>query len=120
MEAGALGAEIIISGKLRTERARYEKFRAGYIPKSGEPPLRYLHRAELHVQLKPGIFGIKVRIMPPDAVFPDKLQIIEKILPEKPAEKTEMKANPEKGAEAPKTSETETSETPEKSEEAKQ
>jgi len=26
MEAGALGAEIIISGKLRTDRSRYEKF----------------------------------------------------------------------------------------------
>ena len=33
MEAGALGAEIIISGKLRTERARHEKFRAGYLPR---------------------------------------------------------------------------------------
>jgi len=35
MEAGALGAEIRISGKLRTERARYEKFKAGYLPKCG-------------------------------------------------------------------------------------
>jgi small subunit ribosomal protein S3 len=120
MEAGALGAEIIISGKLRTERARYEKFRAGYIPKSGEPPLKYMRKAELHVQLKPGIFGIKVRIMPPDAVFPDRVQITEKIPPEKPAEKTETKAKPEKEAEAPEASETPTSETPEKTEEAKQ
>jgi len=77
MEAGALGAEIIISGKLRTERARFEKFRDGYLPKSGEPALKYLHKAELHVQLKPGIFGIKVRIMPPDASFPDRVEIIE-------------------------------------------
>jgi small subunit ribosomal protein S3 len=127
MEAGAMGAEIIISGKLRTERARYEKFRAGYIPKSGEPPLKYLRKAELHVQLKPGIFGIKVRIMPPDAIFPDRMQITEKIPPaqpaEKPAEKTEPKAKPEKelekAAEAPKP-ETETSEAPEKTKEAKQ
>jgi small subunit ribosomal protein S3 len=66
MEAGALGAEIIISGKLRTERSRYEKFKTGYIPKSGQPPLKFLRKAELHVQLKPGIFGVKVRIMPPD------------------------------------------------------
>ncbi len=81
MEAGALGAEIIISGKLRTERARYEKFRAGYLPKSGDPPMRYMHKAEIHVQLKPGIYGVKVRIMPPDAKFPDKLEIVE-ALPE--------------------------------------
>ena len=77
MEAGALGAEIIISGKLRTDRARYEKFRAGYMPKSGEPPREYMRRAEVSVQLKPGILGVKVRIMPPEAEFPDQVQIAE-------------------------------------------
>jgi len=77
MEAGALGAEIIISGKLRTERARFEKFREGYLPRCGEPALKYMRKAETHVQLKPGIFGIRVRIMPPDAKFPDKIQIVE-------------------------------------------
>jgi small subunit ribosomal protein S3 len=120
MEAGAMGVEIIISGKLRTQRARYEKFRAGYLPKSGEPPLKYLRKAELHVQLKPGIFGIKVRIMPPDAIFPDRVQIIEKIPPEQPAEKTETKTKQEKEPEVAETPETEASETPKKTEETKQ
>jgi len=77
MEAGALGAEIIISGKLRTDRARYEKFRSGYLPKSGEPAMKYMREAALHVQLKPGILGVKVRIMPPEARFPDQVEIIE-------------------------------------------
>jgi small subunit ribosomal protein S3 len=75
MEAGALGIEIVISGKLRTDRARYEKFREGYLPKSGEPPRRYMRKAELHVQLKPGILGVKVSLLPPDAQFPDKVQV---------------------------------------------
>jgi len=75
MEAGALGAEIIISGKLRTDRARYEKFRTGYLPKSGDPATKYMRKAELHVQLKPGIYGVKVRIIPPEATFPDQVQI---------------------------------------------
>src|SRR4030067_110625 len=52
MEAGALGAEIIISGKLRTDRARYEKFRAGYLPKSGDPAMKYARRTSMDVQLK--------------------------------------------------------------------
>ncbi|NIO37491.1 30S ribosomal protein S3 [Candidatus Bathyarchaeota archaeon] len=77
MEAGALGAEIIISGKLRTDRSRYEKFKAGYLPKCGEPALKNMRRAEVSVQLKPGILGIKVRIMPPDADFPDRIEIDE-------------------------------------------
>jgi small subunit ribosomal protein S3 len=117
MEAGALGAEIIISGKLRTERARYEKFRAGYLPKSGEPALKYLHKAELSVQLKPGIFGIKVRIMPPEAEFPDRVQIIEEIPAETP-EKVETIAEPEAKAETEeRVAETaETAETAEKEE----
>jgi len=90
MEAGALGAEIIISGKLRTERARFEKFRDGYLPKSGEPALKYLHTAEMNVQLKPGIYGVKVRIMPPEATFPDQVRIPEtEALPEETIEKAE-------------------------------
>jgi len=85
MEAGALGVEIRISGKLRTERARYEKFKAGYLPKCGDPPLKYQRKTEMHVQMKPGMFGVKVRIMPPDAIFPDKFQIAEKLPPEEQA-----------------------------------
>jgi small subunit ribosomal protein S3 len=91
MEAGALGAEIVISGKLRTERARFEKFRAGYFPRCGEPALKYMKKAEAHVQLKPGIIGVRVKIMPPDAQFPDKVQIVEKLPPEEKAEEKEEK-----------------------------
>jgi len=122
MEAGVMGIEIIISGKLRTERARYEKFRAGYLPKSGEPPLKYLRKAVLHVQLKPGIFGVKVSIMPPDAIFPDRVKITEKIQPAQPAEKPveKTKTKQEKEPEVAETPETETSETPEKTKETKQ
>ena len=91
MEAGALGAEVIISGKLRTERARFEKFRAGYLPKCGYPALRYLRKAEVHVQLKPGMFGVKVRLMPPDAKFPDRIQILEAPAPaEEPVEEEKV------------------------------
>jgi small subunit ribosomal protein S3 len=75
MEAGALGCEIVISGKLRTERARFEKFRAGYFPRCGEPALVFTKKAEAHVQLKPGMLGVRVKIMPPDAQFPDKIKI---------------------------------------------
>ena len=90
MEAGALGVEVIISGKLRTRRSRYEKFRSGYLPKSGQPVRKHMRKAELHVQLKPGIFGVKVRIMPPDAEFPDKVQLIEQASP--PREATASKS----------------------------
>jgi len=105
MEAGALGAEIIIRGKLRTDRARYEKFRAGYLPKSGQPPMKYMRKATLHVQLKPGMFGVKVNIMPPDAKFPDKVSITEEVIEEETKELEEAKeiAEPTKTAETDET-----------------
>ncbi len=87
MEAGALGCEIVISGKLRTERARFEKFRAGYFPRCGEPALKYTRKTEAHVQLKAGMFGVRVKIMPPDAQFPDKIKILTELPPEPAAEK---------------------------------
>lgn len=106
MEAGALGAEIIISGKLRTERARFEKFREGYLPKSGDPALKYLRKAEIHVQLKPGITGVKVRIIPPEAKFPDQLQMPEKII----EVREEIEKEVEKKQETSKAAETSQSE----------
>ncbi len=99
MEAGALGAEIIVSGKLRTDRARHEKFQAGYLPKSGDPAIKYIRRAELAVQLKPGIYGVKVRIVPPTADFPDRAQVFEeipKVTEEKVTEEVETKPQPKK------------------------
>ncbi len=94
MEAGALGCEIVISGKLRTERARFEKFRAGYFPRCGEPALKYMRKTEAHVQLKPGMFGVKVKIMPPDAKFPDKVQIVTELPPALAIEKKQEEVAP--------------------------
>jgi ribosomal protein S3 len=72
MESQALGVEIIIRGKLTTERSRFEKFRAGYLPRVGDPVLKSVKVAVTDVQLKQGLFGIKVRILPPTVDFIDK------------------------------------------------
>ncbi len=84
MEAGAKGAEIIIRGKLRSERARYEKFKAGELLKSGKPYEDLVDEAVVYVALKPGIYGIKVRIMPP-VKTPDDI-IIKEVYPAKEEE----------------------------------
>src|SRR5438034_719806 len=72
MESKALGDEIINRGKLTTERSRFEKFRAGYLPRVGDPVLKSVKVAVADVQLKQGLFGIKVRILPPTVDFIDK------------------------------------------------
>ena len=71
MNAGALGAEIVISGKIRSERAHYEKYRAGVVPKSGEPAERMVREACTEVLLKMGLYGIKVKIALKDVVPPE-------------------------------------------------
>src|SRR6058998_3125909 len=72
MESQALGVEITIRGKLTTERSRFEKFKAGYLPRVGDPVLKNLKTAVVDVQLKQGLFGINVRILPPNVDFLDK------------------------------------------------
>lgn len=72
IEAGALGVEICIRGKLTTDRARYEKYRSGYLPAVGEAITKLLRSAVVDTQLKQGLFGISVRLMPPNVVLPDK------------------------------------------------
>jgi small subunit ribosomal protein S3 len=62
MNAGALGCEIIISGKIRSERAHYQKFVEGIVPKSGEIARFAVLKGTTSVLLKAGLFGVKVRI----------------------------------------------------------
>ncbi len=75
MEAGALGVEITIRGKLTSERSRYEHYRQGYLPRSGDSAMKQIRKAVEWVQLKPGIIGIHVKILPPGANFPDRPSI---------------------------------------------
>ncbi|MBN2121445.1 30S ribosomal protein S3 [Candidatus Micrarchaeota archaeon] len=70
---GALGAEIVASGKIGAKGARSKRLRVadGYIPKSGEPA-RLVNEAHVSANTKSGIIGVLVRIAPPGTVFPDK------------------------------------------------
>lgn len=76
MGAGAQGVEVTISGKIRGSRSAVAKFVEGYIKKCGEPSTRFVKEGFATVQLKPGVLGIFVRIMPPEAVLPDKVEIL--------------------------------------------
>ncbi len=88
MESGAIGCEIILKGKLRSDRARYEKVTEGYIPKAGDPALTYVKSAVIQVKQKKGTFGITVTIVPPDAKFPDKVDLSNLPVIEYPEEET--------------------------------
>mmetsp|Transcript_30508 Transcript_30508/g.40305 ORF Transcript_30508/g.40305 Transcript_30508/m.40305 type:complete len:226 (+) Transcript_30508:90-767(+) len=63
MESGAKGAEVIVSGKLRAQRAKAMKFRDGYMIKSGQASKEYVDYAVRHVLMRQGVLGVKVAIM---------------------------------------------------------
>ncbi len=61
MESGAKGCEVIVSGKLRAQRAKAMKFKDGYMISSGQPVNDYIDGAVRHVMLRQGVLGIKAR-----------------------------------------------------------
>ncbi len=73
MEAGARGAEITISGKLTGERAKTVKFVDGYLKHCGEPAMLYVKEGYAVAAPKPGVIGVKVKIMPPGTRLPDDI-----------------------------------------------
>jgi len=76
MDSGARGCHVVIAGKLTGERHRTEKFKEGYIKFCGEPKLKFVRQGFAVAKLKPGVIGVKVEIMAPDARLPDETDVL--------------------------------------------
>lgn len=79
MDAGARGCQVIISGKLTGARHRTEKFTMGYIKYCGEVAKEVMDEGTAIALTKPGVIGVKVRIMRPDAKLPDEIEVMEEM-----------------------------------------
>lgn len=77
MNAGALGVEIIISGKVPSQRAKRWRFYKGYLKKSGDIAVSEVATSYASANLKSGTVGIQVRIMRPDTWLPDRVDVLE-------------------------------------------
>ena len=75
MDAGAKGVQVIIAGKLTGARHRTEKFTEGHVKYCGETARQVMDNGFAVAKLKPGVLGVKVRIMRPDAKLPDEITI---------------------------------------------
>jgi len=71
MNAGAIGAEILISGRIPGSRAKRWAFRAGYLPKCGQVAVDQVLKGFTASKTKRGVTGIFVKILPPWAEMPD-------------------------------------------------
>merc|ERR1719296_430018 len=89
MENGAKGCEVIISGKLRAQRAKAMKFKDGYLISTGEPKKHYISEAVRHVLMRQGVIGIKVKIMmshDPEGKMGPALQLPDAVVIHEPKE----------------------------------
>ncbi|WP_128225639.1 30S ribosomal protein S3 [Halobacteriaceae bacterium SHR40] len=115
MESGALGAEIVLSGKVTGARSRVEKFNRGYIKHNGEPAEEIVDHGIGTAVVQLGTIGVQVKIIPPGAELPDDFEVyddkqvedyiddeegVEELLAGEPAEAEAADADAEEEAEA--------------------
>jgi len=62
MEAGAMGVQITISGKLRGDRSAFEKHTQGILPRAGNYAKNVVSEDIVHTKTPMGLIGIKIRI----------------------------------------------------------
>merc|ERR1712083_411616 len=89
MENGAKGCEVIISGKLRAQRAKVMKFKDGYLISTGEPKRHYIDEAVRHVLMRQGVLGVRVKIMlahDPEGKMGPKLMMPDNVIVHEPKE----------------------------------
>ena len=79
MGAGALGAEIRLSGKLPSSRAKSWRFAQGYLKKVGDSA-KVVDRAQSISMTRPGVVGVKVEILSPTAILKDKIEINDELM----------------------------------------
>lgn len=79
MDAGAMGVQITISGKLRGERSGFEKHSKGILPRAGYQAGVVVKEDVVHVKTKMGLIGIRIRIARKESYIPDfELRIVKK------------------------------------------
>lgn len=78
ISAGALGVEIVLSGKLPGERAKSWRFASGYLKKTGDTA-KIVSRAKSTAKTVAGVVGIKVSILPPDVHIHDQIIVNEEM-----------------------------------------
>ena len=74
MNAGALGAELRLGGRLPSERAKSWRFAFGLMKKTGDVA-KIVRKAKTIAQTNLGVIGVKVSILPPDVEIHDRIEL---------------------------------------------
>ena len=118
--AGAQGLEIILSGKIagKAGRKRKQRIAFGYMKKAGEQA-KLVDYGKASAYPKVGAIGVKVKIVKPGTIFPDKEKIKDYIKRREEIKEAEKEANEEKEASEEKKEEIKKETKEEKTEEPK-
>ena len=100
MEAGAIGVQITISGKLRGDRSAFEKHTQGILPRAGNYAKNIVSEDIVHTKTPMGLIGIKIRIARKEKIVlefehKEKEPIETESIDEKPEEKIIAKTETE-------------------------
>ena len=80
MEAGAMGVQITVSGKLRGDRSAFEKHTQGILPRAGNYAKDIVSEDITHTKTPMGLIGIKIRIATKEKLIPEfKLKTLSEI-----------------------------------------
>ncbi len=101
IEAGAMGVEIRLSGKLPGARAKTWRFAQGYLKKAGDTA-KVVDRAQARSETKPGTVGVKVSILSPYAILKDRIKVNEELLKKIEENVREIKEEPKKKSDSSK------------------
>ena len=71
MNAGAMGVQITVSGKLRGDRSTFEKHSVGILPRAGHKASLAVDEDIVHVPTPMGYIGIRIRIARKERYVPD-------------------------------------------------
>lgn len=71
MNAGAMGVQITISGKLRGDRSSFEKHSLGILPRAGHHARVVVEEDITHVPTPMGYIGVRVRIARKERYIPE-------------------------------------------------
>jgi small subunit ribosomal protein S3 len=71
MNAGALGVQITVSGKLRGDRSTFEKHSTGILPRAGHKAKIAVDEDIAHVPTPMGYIGVRIRIARKERYIPD-------------------------------------------------
>ena len=80
MRRGAVGCEIIVSGKVRGQRAKAQKYSSGYQISTGQPKKEFIDVAVRHVNIRQGVLGCKVKIM--ESLEKKSGNVVTKVMPD--------------------------------------